>query len=302
MLERAVPIPKLKAPNKIRAFLNGEPVVTTESHNMSGYTKLFQSIVTSSIWSEDDRTRIIWITMLALANQHGEVEASVPGLAKLASVPVEDVEAALRRLAAPDPYSRTKEFEGRRIEAIDGGWRVLNHAKYRAKASAEDRREQDRLRKQRVRGSPQASAPVRTESAPVTQCPPKQSQKQSQKQKQNQKTETETKTGGFANRPLSVQEVVALALIEANFPEAKVNSWVGSVDWSRPARALVAIDANASVREALELAFRFIRYNNLNGWKIRSWRKAFPCFSEECQTGSGPSDVPKDWVPAIELP
>jgi len=132
---------------------------------MSGYTKLFQSIVTSTIWSEGDRTRIVWITMLAMANQHGEVEASIPGLAKLAGVPLEDCEKALGVLSGPDPYSRTKDFEGRRIEAIDGGWRILNHGKYRAMASAEDRREQDRLRKQRVRRCPQLSAPRPQKSA-----------------------------------------------------------------------------------------------------------------------------------------
>jgi CTP-dependent riboflavin kinase len=92
---------------------------------MSGYTKLFGSIVASTIWSEDDQTRIIWITMLAMKNQHGEVEASIPGLAKFAHVSIESTEKALAKLMAPDQYSRTKEFEGRRIEEIDGGWLVL---------------------------------------------------------------------------------------------------------------------------------------------------------------------------------
>jgi hypothetical protein len=118
---------------------------------MSGYTKLAQSLLTSTIWSEDDRTRIVWITMLALANAYGEVEASVPGLAKVAGVPVNDCEKALEKLAAPDPYSRTKDHDGRRIKPIDGGWFILNYERYRRKWSAEDRREQDRLRQQRHR-------------------------------------------------------------------------------------------------------------------------------------------------------
>ena len=33
---------------------------------------------------------------------------------------------------SPDPDSRTKDHGGRRIEEIDGGWRLLNHAKYKA--------------------------------------------------------------------------------------------------------------------------------------------------------------------------
>lgn len=104
------------------------------------YTKLFSSIVTSTIWREDDKTRIVWITLLAIKNRHGEVAGSIPGLAALANVSIPDCEAALQRLSSPDPYSRTKENEGRRIEAIEGGWRILNHARYRNAMSEEERR------------------------------------------------------------------------------------------------------------------------------------------------------------------
>ena len=118
---------------------------------MTGYTKLFSSIVTSSIWTEDDRTRIVWITMLALSDQHGEVQASIPGLARIAAVSVEDCEAAIAKFLAPDPYSRTKDDDGRRIETIEGGWSLLNHAKYREAMSHEDRKEKSKIRKQRQR-------------------------------------------------------------------------------------------------------------------------------------------------------
>ena len=47
------------------------------------YTKLFSEIVTSTIWSEDDKTRILWITMLATSDQHGEVMAKLAGLDKV---------------------------------------------------------------------------------------------------------------------------------------------------------------------------------------------------------------------------
>lgn len=115
------------------------------------YTKLFNSIVTSTIWSEDDKTRLVWITMLALADRNGEVHASVPGLARVAGVPLEDCEAALQKFLGPDEYSRTQVEGGRRIEAIDGGWALINHAKYRKMASEEDRRERDAVRQRRLR-------------------------------------------------------------------------------------------------------------------------------------------------------
>jgi len=103
---------------------------------MSGYTKLFSSIVTSSIWSEDHGTRVVWITLLAMADKDGFVDASVPGLAKMAGVEIQELEAALKVLQEPDPYSRTSAHDGRRIEAVEGGWVLLNHAKYRQKLDA----------------------------------------------------------------------------------------------------------------------------------------------------------------------
>ena len=115
------------------------------------YTKLFQSIVTSSIWTQDDHTRIVWITMLALANQHGEVQASIPGLARVSGVSVEAAEKAINHFLSPDAYSRTKDDDGRRIEAIDGGWALLNHAKYRAMASKEESKEASAVRQRRFR-------------------------------------------------------------------------------------------------------------------------------------------------------
>lgn len=105
---------------------------------MNGYTKLFSSILASSIWSEDDQTRIVWITLLAMADKHGEVHASVPGLARLAGVPIAATETALQRFLSPDPYSRTPDNEGRRLLPMEGGWRIANHAKYRLMASRED--------------------------------------------------------------------------------------------------------------------------------------------------------------------
>jgi hypothetical protein len=103
---------------------------------MSGYTPLFGSIVCSSIWDEDKATRIVWITMLALAEANGIVEGSPKGLAHQARVSVKECLTALEILKSPDPYSRSKNDEGRRIEEVDGGWRIVNHRAYRLKAKS----------------------------------------------------------------------------------------------------------------------------------------------------------------------
>lgn len=129
------------------------------------FTKLFSSIITSTIWTEDDQTRIVWITMLALADRNGEVQGSVPGLARLAGVPVDACRAALATFLAPDPDSRTKDDEGRRIEEIDGGWLLLNYAKYRQMASKEEQVQKATERTRRYRAKKArnvASTPVST--------------------------------------------------------------------------------------------------------------------------------------------
>jgi hypothetical protein len=108
------------------------------------YTKLFSSICESTVWAEPLATRVAWITMLAMADRQGRVWASVPGLANRARITIEQTETALARFMAPDRYSRTPDNEGRRIEPIDGGWRLLNHEKYRDMHDEEARRDYSR--------------------------------------------------------------------------------------------------------------------------------------------------------------
>jgi hypothetical protein len=124
--------------------------------NMSGYTKLFSSILASTIWQESKETKIIWITMLAAANKDGVVEASLPGLAHMARLTIQEAEGALNVLSSPDPYSRTPAFEGRRIKPCDGGWQILNHDKYREQMSAAERKEYNRVKQQETRARKKA--------------------------------------------------------------------------------------------------------------------------------------------------
>lgn len=115
------------------------------------FTKLFTSITESTVWLTPASTRIVWITMIAMADRHGRVYASVPGLAHRARVTVDECREALRTFESPDEESRTKEFEGRRILAFEGGWELLNHAKYRAIQNDEAIRESKRAYMQRQR-------------------------------------------------------------------------------------------------------------------------------------------------------
>ena len=118
---------------------------------MDRFAKLFSEIITSSIWSEDDKTRIVWITMLALKDLDGYVPAAMPGLAAIARVSVEECENAVKKLESPDKYSRTPDNEGRRIKKTEGGWIVLNHELWMQRGMSEYQKEQNRERAKRFR-------------------------------------------------------------------------------------------------------------------------------------------------------
>lgn len=64
----------------------------------------------------------------------------------------EDVEKAIEKLCSPDPESRSREEEGRRLVRMSQfSYRVVNGAKYRAIRDEERRRETDRESKRRQR-------------------------------------------------------------------------------------------------------------------------------------------------------
>jgi hypothetical protein len=110
------------------------------------YAKLFSSIIHSTVWRELPHVKILWITMLAMADKDGVVMASIPGLADAARVTMEQCHNGLQRLQEPDQYSRTKDNEGRRIIEIDGGWALLNYAKYRDLKSETENKEKNRVK------------------------------------------------------------------------------------------------------------------------------------------------------------
>ena len=140
------------------------------------YTKLFRQILDSTIWQEGMETKLVFVTMLADCDRFGRVLMSIPGLAKRSGASLTGCEKALGILLAPDPYSRTKDHEGRRIEEIDGGWRLFNHEKYRALKDEQAQRERHarnqatyRQRKcDRVTGHVTGSDPMHLQSASAT--------------------------------------------------------------------------------------------------------------------------------------
>jgi hypothetical protein len=116
------------------------------------FTKLFHGILTSSRWvGSSSEEKVVLTTMLALKDQNGFVPASVPGIAKEAEVSVEVARASIEKLKSPDPESRSKAFEGRTIEEVEGGFMFLNHS--RNGNGAEKRTQKKRTQNNRLEQS-----------------------------------------------------------------------------------------------------------------------------------------------------
>jgi len=131
------------------------------------FAKLLSSITDSSIWDEDHETRIVWITLLAMADREGFVGAAITGISHRARVPLAATEKALARFMAPDKFSRNPDNDGRRLERAEGGWRLLNYAKIRNNLDAVSVREYEaqRKREQRARKKSPGQSPDSSASA-----------------------------------------------------------------------------------------------------------------------------------------
>lgn len=111
------------------------------------YNKLFTRILDSSIWLESDQTRLVWITLIAAMDEDGYVAfASVDNLAARARISLGDCKKAVKVLECPDKFQPKQEYDGRRIERVDGGWMILNATKYREMVTRIVAREQTRNR------------------------------------------------------------------------------------------------------------------------------------------------------------
>lgn len=88
-------------------------------------------IVDSSLWSESDCVVKVFMTMLALKDYDHICRCNAYQLSIRARKSQPEVLEALRILSSPDKERMdAQEFEGRRIQAVDEGFLILNGEKY----------------------------------------------------------------------------------------------------------------------------------------------------------------------------
>lgn len=129
---------------------------------MNGFALLWGKILDSSIWvKESKETRLVWITLLAMKDSDGRIQASVIGLADRAKVAMPECKKALKVFLSPDEDDTSGVEQGRRIREIPGGWQIVNHDLYRfsteakrefwRQAKADQREAAEKVRKKRAK-------------------------------------------------------------------------------------------------------------------------------------------------------
>jgi hypothetical protein len=103
-----------------------------------GYTPAFDTIYTGTLYGKWP-TAAVWASLLPLIDAKGEINHSPEAIAGMTGWPLELLLEGLRALEQPDPRSRSKAEDGRRLVRLDPerdwGWRVVNVSLYRAKAA-----------------------------------------------------------------------------------------------------------------------------------------------------------------------
>lgn len=108
---------------------------------MATWTPIFSTLVDSSVWLESDLVCKVWVTMLALKNRDQVVPFNAFQLGRKCNKDEAEVLEALKVLSSPDTKRlEPQAFEGRRIEKVDGGWRILNGKFYEDHMRALNRR------------------------------------------------------------------------------------------------------------------------------------------------------------------
>lgn len=111
------------------------------------YGKTFTSLWEGSMVGQAD-AQLVFIFLFCHCDHDGFVEAHPAGIAAKTGIPLHRVKATIALLEGPDPNSRSKAEEGRRIIPLDGdhlsGWKVVNYKYYRDLRKQEDRREYQR--------------------------------------------------------------------------------------------------------------------------------------------------------------
>jgi hypothetical protein len=188
-----------------------------------GWFKVSRRITESSLWAEEPVVLKVWLYLLEQAQagtslKPGTVIISRPILAARCLLTMEQLDAAIARLAAPDPESRTPRAEGRRLVVLPNGFRLVNHGEYHDADAAANlsllRSQAGKLGAERSNAAQQAKRNQRFESQQNDSKPPA----------SDQQTETEKETReGDREQTTDKAAIAALSGIPPAPPEERLS-------------------------------------------------------------------------------
>lgn len=116
------------------------------------YGKFHASAFTGSMRGSGPVVFAVWAYVVSNTNQHSVVELNPDVVAFLLGCSSSEVEQAIETLCAPDPKSRCKDNEGKRL-LKEGQFQyfVPTHKHYREMKTTEEKREYNRVKKQEER-------------------------------------------------------------------------------------------------------------------------------------------------------
>jgi hypothetical protein len=104
------------------------------------YGKLFASCFTGSMSGSGPQTFAVWVYILANADSEGCLELNPKIVAVAIGMPTDEVKAILEKLQQPDPESRSKDQDGKRlIKKGEFLYEIVNYKKYREIQTAQHR-------------------------------------------------------------------------------------------------------------------------------------------------------------------
>lgn len=118
------------------------------------YAKVFKTMFDGTLRGKSDAL-LVFVNLLANCDREGFVDRHFRAISEETGIPIDRVTKAISELEGPDPESRSREMQGRRLERLDDhrawGWKIVNYEKYRDMQRETDRLELNRQRQQRFR-------------------------------------------------------------------------------------------------------------------------------------------------------
>lgn len=143
-----------------------------------GFGKLFASMYDGTLYGRW-QALVTFQQLIILCDADGVVDMTPHAIAARTSIPLEIITQGIGELESPDPYSRTPDFDGRRLERLDEhrpwGWRIVNYLKYRDSRDLEAKRRADRervaaKRAQAKNGDSRQSVALHQDVSPATKA------------------------------------------------------------------------------------------------------------------------------------